>query len=130
MLIQPPGLFHTAVTRFKTAWWHGNESDNNAGIVVYDNPVTRAMAPEGWCDAGWYRLFEGSHGYPLEGFPAMPEVLVRGIEVLSVARNKAILFQASVGEGCVIVCGLNLSNESRRGPTTTSASCYRCSRNA
>ena len=108
VLVQPPGLFPTAVTRFKTAWWHGNAKDNNAGTVVYDNPITRAMAPEGWCDASWYRLIEGCHGYILDDLPAVPDVLVRGIEVGSVCRNKALLFQASVGKGCLIVCGLNL----------------------
>lgn len=108
VLLQPQGLFPSASTRFKTAWWRGNERDNNAGTVVYDNPITRAMAPEGWCDAGWRRLIEGCHGYILDEFPSVPEVLVRGIEVLGVCRNKALLFQAKVGKGALVVCGLNL----------------------
>ena len=116
VLMQPPGIFPMASTRFKTAWWHGNARDNNAGTVVYDNPVTRAMAPEGWCDTSWYHLIEGCHGYILDDSPAAPEVLVRGIEVASVCRNKALLFQAKAGEGCLIVCGLNLGVESHAQP--------------
>ena len=108
LLLRPQGLFPAAATRFKTAWWHGNARDNNAGTVVYEHPVTRAMAPEGWCDAGWRRLIEGCDGYLLDAFPAMPEVLIRGIEVSSVCRNKALLFQAGVGSGSLVVCGLNL----------------------
>ena len=114
VLHQPSGLFPMASTRWKTAWWHGNAKDNNAGTVVYDHPVTRAMAPDGWCDTGWYRLIEGCYGYLLDDLPAVPEVLIRGIEVQSVCRNKALLFQARVGTGCLVVCGLNLDGP--RGP--------------
>lgn len=118
LLVQPPALLPTAMTRFKTAWWHGNEGDNTAGTVVYDHPVVRPMAPEGWCDAGWYRLLENSHGYILNDLPAQPEVLVRGVEVCSACRNKAMLFQAKVGQGSLIVCGLNLfaGNGANRAP--------------
>ncbi|HOZ49635.1 MAG TPA: glycoside hydrolase family 2 TIM barrel-domain containing protein [Candidatus Hydrogenedentes bacterium] len=108
VLLRPEAFLPCATTRFKTAWWLGNERDNNAGTVVYDNPVTRAMAPDGWCDAHWYRLIEGCEGYLLDGLPAKPEVLIRGIEVASVCRDKALLMQAGVGEGAVIVCGLNV----------------------
>jgi hypothetical protein len=115
-LIQPPALLPTAMTRFKTAWWRGHEGDNNAGTVVYDHPVTRPMAPEGWCDASWYDLIENSHGYILNDLPSQPEILVRGVEVWSACRNKALLFQARVGEGSLIVCGLNLNAADGDGP--------------
>jgi len=108
VLYKPWGFLPEAPTRFKSAWWKGSESDNNAGTVVYDHPVTRAMAPEGWCDASWYRLLENSDGYLLDGLPAQPDVLLRGIEVGGVCRNKALLFKAAIGEGCLLVCGLNL----------------------
>jgi hypothetical protein len=108
ILFKPQGLLPAATTRFKTAWWLGNESDNNAGTVVYDHPVTRAMAPEGWCDASWYRLLEGSDGYLVDELPAQPESIIRGIETAGVCRNKSMLFQAAVGKGRVILCGLNL----------------------
>lgn len=108
VLYKPWDFLTEAPTRFKSAWWKGSESDNNAGTVVYDSPVTRAMAPEGWCDASWYRLLENSDGYLLDGLPSQPEVLVRGVEVGGVCRNKSMLFQAAAGEGCLLVCGLNL----------------------
>lgn len=108
VLYKPWGFMDEAPTRFKTAWWLGSTGDNNAGTVVYDNPITRAMAPEGWCDASWYRLLENSDGYLLDGLPAPPEVLLRGVEVGCVCRNKSMLFQAAAGQGCVLVCGLNL----------------------
>ncbi len=108
ILFKPQGLLPAATTRFKTAWWLGNEGDNNAGTVVYDHAVTRAMSPEGWCDASWYPLLEGSDGYLVDELPAQPEQIIRGVEVAGVCRNKSMLFQATVGRGRVVVCGLNL----------------------
>jgi hypothetical protein len=109
LLISPQGVFPSAPNRFKTAWWLGNARDNNVGTVVYDNPVTRGMAPEGWCDAGWYHLLEGARALILDNLPAQPDVLVRAIEVHSLCRSKALLFQARVGKGALIVSGLNLA---------------------
>lgn len=109
IVMSPELALPTAPTRFKTAWWAGNTRDSNAGTVVYDNPITRDMAPDGWCDAGWFRLLNESRGYLLDAFSAQPEVLVRGIEVHYTCRNKAMLFQARVGKGCLIASGFNLT---------------------
>jgi hypothetical protein len=108
ILFKPVGFVLAGRTRFKTAWWKGGGEDNNAGTVVYDHPVTSGMAPEGWCDTSWYELLEGADGYLIDELPAPPEVLIRGVEVASVCRNKALLFQAGVGKGSIIICGLNL----------------------
>jgi hypothetical protein len=108
ILHKPQGFLPAAMTRFKTAWWLGSPEDNNAGTAVYDHPATRAMAPDGWCDASWYRLLQESDGYLLDELPAQPEQIVRGIEVACVCRNKSMLFQAAAGQGSIIVCGLNL----------------------
>jgi hypothetical protein len=115
ILCKPQGLLPAAPTRFKTAWWLGSAEDNNAGTVVYDHPVTRATTPDGWCDASWYPLLENSDGYLMDELPAPPEVIVRGVEVACVCRNKSMLFQAAVGKGRVIVSGLNLDTVSADG---------------
>ena len=109
VLLSPQGIFPSAPNRFKTAWWLGNARDNNVGTVVYENPVTRGMAPEGWCDAGWYHLLEGAQATILDDLPAQPTVLVRAIEVHKLCRSKALLCEARVGEGSLVVCGLNLA---------------------
>ena len=112
VLLSPQGVFPTVPNRFKTAWWLGNARDNNVGTVVYDNPITRGMAPEGWCDTGWYHLLEGAQAVILDDLPAQPTVLVRAIEVHRLCRSKAVLFEARVGQGSLIVCGLNLALDS------------------
>lgn len=116
ILLRPEEGFISVNNRFKTSWWMGNAADNNVGTVVYDNPVTSGIAPEGWCDQGWYALLEGAQSYVLNEFPSQPRVLIRAIDVLSVCRNKALLFDAKVGEGVLTVCGLNLLPPNDRRP--------------
>jgi len=108
VMLWPQGFFPTERNRFKTGWWLGGPGDSNVGTVVYDNPVTREMAPDGWCDIGWHRLVEGSQAVILDNLPSQPEVLVRAIEVHRLCRSKALLFQARLGKGSLIVSGLNL----------------------
>ena len=108
VMLSPQGFFPTERNRFKTGWWLGGPGDSNVGTVVNDNPITRAIAPDGWCDIGWHRLIEGSQAVILDNLPAQPEVLVRAIEVHRLCRSKALLFQARLGKGSLIVSGLNL----------------------
>jgi len=116
LLLNPPGLLPAANNRFKTTWWLGNARDSNVGTVVYDNPVTEGLAPEGWCDTGWYRLLEGAQAYLLDDAPARPDILIRGIDVHRLCREKALLLEVRVGEGSIIVSGLNLEDESGNAP--------------
>ncbi len=110
VMLSPQGIFPTERNRFKTGWWLGGPGDSNVGTVVYDNPITRAIAPDGWCDIGWHRLVEGSQAIILDDLPSQPGVLVRAIEVHRLCRSKALLFQARLGRGSLIVSGLNLSS--------------------
>ena len=77
----------------------------------------------GWCDAGqgWYRLIQGGQNYLLDQSPLLDsnvEVLLRSIDLITMARPKALLWQAGVRStggnetgskgGALIVSGLNL----------------------
>jgi beta-galactosidase len=108
LCLAPGEIFPSVPNRFKPAWWLGSENDCNAGTVVYRHPATDAVAPEGWCDLGWYKMLEGGQAMLLDEFPAKPAVLVRGLDVHTVCRDKALLFEASVGHGSMIVSGLRL----------------------
>lgn len=117
VMLSPQGFFPTERNRFKTGWWLGGPGDSNVGTVVYDNPITRAVAPDGWCDIGWHRLVEGSQAIILDNLPSQPEVLVRALDVHRLCRSKALLFQARLGKGSLIVSGLNLGlSQTERWP--------------
>ncbi len=105
--LNPDLVLRATANRFKPAWWLGGQHDSNLGTVVYDHPLTRSVAPDGWCDAGWYSLIEDSRAYILDDYPAAPQVLVRAIDLHTLCRSKALLYQARLGAGCVMVCGLN-----------------------
>ena len=94
---------------FRTTWWKAGDAPdrNHCGTFVYDHPVTRAMAPAGWCDAGWFDLIEGAGKCVLEKMPARPEVIVRALPSMALIEDDAILFQVGVGKGCLVVSGLN-----------------------
>lgn len=129
VLLSPVGLFTTDVTTFKSAWWLGVfPGDSNAGTVVYHSPVTQAIAPDGWCDTGWFRLLQGAQTVILDDLPAQPDVMIRALNVHSaptpftreldfdsVWRNKSLLFETRVGEGSWIVSGLNFDAALRHG---------------
>ncbi len=129
ILLSPVDIFPLSWTSFKTAWWNGAiEGNSNTGTLVYDHSVTRDIAPEGWCDASWFRLLEGAQTYILDDFPAQPDVLIRALESHDYPlassidadfghrwKNKSLLFQFGVGEGSMIVSGLNFDVSLRHG---------------
>ncbi|MDD5520804.1 MAG: glycoside hydrolase family 2 TIM barrel-domain containing protein [Kiritimatiellae bacterium] len=103
------GILMSLPVTFKTTWWKAGDvpDKNHCGTYVYDHPLTRAMAPDGWCDAGWFDLLEGSCKYVLERIPARPNVIIRAVPSMALIEDDALLFEVGVGKGSLIVSGLN-----------------------
>ncbi len=99
-------LNSTAIT-FRTSWWRADEYKNQTGTYVYDHPVTRSIAPDGWCDEGWFHLIEGATKFNLENVPAPPQVIIRALPGIILVKDEALLFEAGVGKGCLLISGLN-----------------------
>ena len=94
---------------FRSTWWKAgdNPTTNSSGTYVYDHPTTRAMAPEGWCDDGWYYLLEGAVKGVLETAPTRPNVIVRALPSMACVEDDAVLFEVGVEKGSLIISGLN-----------------------
>lgn len=108
VLLSPRAGFLTENTRFKQPWWHAQPTLGlDEGTVVYDHPVTRGLAPDGWLDAGFYRLIEGAAGIRIEDLAQKPHVLIRSIVEPRFPREKALLFEAGAGNGALLVSALN-----------------------
>ncbi len=109
VLLQGGRVFNSRPLTYRSSWWKAGDdlNANLCGTFVYDHPVTRPMAPDGWCDAGWFHLLEGGRKISLEGFPARPHVLIRALPSLRAVQDEAILFEVGVGEGAILVSGLN-----------------------
>ena len=93
---------------FSTSWWKGTENGqvNHTGTLAYDHPVTRAMAPEGWCDVGWCDLLDGAKKHNLEAAPA-GRISSSALPTMEAVEDTAILYEVGVGKGCLIVSALN-----------------------
>ncbi|MCL4217234.1 MAG: hypothetical protein KJ052_09565, partial [Candidatus Hydrogenedentes bacterium] len=129
VLLSPAGLFPMDCTTYKPAWWLGVfEGDSNAGTYVSDNPVTRGLTPEDWCDASWFHLLQGAQTMLLDDMPVQPEVLIRAlnshgaphpfsryVDFEYVWRNKSLLAQVKAGQGALIISGLNFDVAARNG---------------
>jgi hypothetical protein len=103
-----PILKPYAVT-FRTSWWKAGEKreENNTGTFVYDHAATRVIAPDGWCDDGWFYLMDGGCKFDLEAAPARPDVLIRALTSMLLPADEALLFEVGIGKGCLIASGLN-----------------------
>lgn len=111
-------LLATRPKTFRTSWWKAGHNGglehlpvsyeaNDCGTVVYDHPITRQMAPDGWCDDGWYSLVDESKALVLEDAPCRPNVIIRALPGFAAVEDKALLFEVGLGEGSLIVSGLN-----------------------
>ncbi len=94
---------------FRTSWWKAGDTSeaNHTGTFVYDHPATRAMAPEAWCDDGWFFLIEGGVKCDLESAPMRPDVLIRALPSMARVEDEAVVFEVGVGKGTLVVSGLN-----------------------
>jgi hypothetical protein len=102
-------LLQSRGVTFRTSWWKAGDGPdvNYTGTFVYDHPVTRAMAPDRWCDDGWLHLIEGATKCVLESAPARPNVIIRALPSLAWVEDDALLFEVGVERGDLIVSGLN-----------------------
>ncbi|MDR2117213.1 MAG: hypothetical protein LBP87_12615, partial [Planctomycetaceae bacterium] len=95
--------------RYQQTWWKGGDSNdkNHVGTYIYDNPITKEMAPDHWGNIAWAKLLEGAVKFNFETAPATPEIIVRALPSLVCVQNTALLYKVGVGKGTLIVSGLN-----------------------
>jgi len=93
---------------FRSSWWRAGDDDkNHTGTFVYDHPVTKLMAPDGWCDDGWFHLIEGSKKMELESAPSLPDIIIRALPGMFAVRDYALLAEVGVEKGGIILSGLS-----------------------
>jgi hypothetical protein len=97
---------------FRTSWWkagwkNAGYDDSRCGTFVYPHSTTRIVAPDSWCDEGWFHLVEGAQKYVLEPAPARPNVIIRALPSILLVEDDALLFEVAVGKGTLTVSGLN-----------------------
>ena len=111
LLLNEGRHFRSRPLTYRSSWWKAGDdlNANLCGTFVYEHPVTRPIAPDGWCDAGWFHLIEGGRKMSLDPLPARPGVIIRALPSLRAVEDEAILFEVGLGEGALLVSGLNHS---------------------
>jgi beta-galactosidase len=121
------GLFEELDTEFRACYI--NFAGNNAGTVIRRNPALDAFPHEGFCDLQFYRLLKIRRGdvlrnaktIVLEDFPVTIDPIIRSVDRYQYMRDKAYLFEISVGRGKLLISTLsffstpNVSSNSQPG---------------
>ncbi|MBI2842949.1 MAG: hypothetical protein HYX78_06070 [Armatimonadetes bacterium] len=112
LLISPKQVFPTLPSKFKPCWWVGDAAwDNNTGTVIRaDHPAVAAVPNDGWCSLQFHCLIEKSLAVVLDGLPVKVDPTVRCLDVHGTLRNKAYLFEVTVGRGRLLVSGFNFAD--------------------
>jgi len=99
-------------TRYQQTWWKAgdNESSNHCGHYVYDNPITREIVLDNWCDAQWAKILDGAQKFTLDNTEARPQIFIRALTSLVLVHDAAFLFEVGLGKGKMIVSGLKHEN--------------------
>ena len=109
---------HCAKSRFKPVYWstghfrRANAELSSLGYCVRaDHPALRGFPTEDWADWQWYKLVEGGLKHALADLPEGVEPIVMPVPDLHFSTFMGMLFELKVGEGRLMVCGLNLSDD-------------------
>ena len=101
--------FPSQSVQYQQTWWKGGDSDstNHVGTFVYPTEIMKELESENWCEPYWFDLLNGAVKYYLEQLPSRPTVHIRALPSLVRVQDTAILFDVAIGEGTLVVSGLN-----------------------
>ena len=107
------------VSCFKPVYWStGHFKSANAALTTLGycvnngHPALRGFPTDDWADWQWYNLVEKGVKHGTSGLPENFEPIVMPVPDLHYSTPMGMLFELKVGEGRLMVCGLNLSDES------------------
>lgn len=108
----------SAKSHFKPVYWStGHFRSANAELstlgyyVRAGHPALRGFPTEDWADWQWYNLVEGGVKHGIADLPQGIDPIVMPVPDLHYSTPMGMLFELKVGEGRLMVCGLNLSDK-------------------
>jgi hypothetical protein len=103
--------------RFKPVYWstvHFKSANAALATLGYSvkngHPALSGFPTDDWADWQWYNLVEKGLNHGTAGLPAEFEPIVMPVPDLHYSTPMGMLFELKVGEGRLMVCGLNLSD--------------------
>jgi hypothetical protein len=100
---------------FKSVFWSPiwfNRDPSTMGLLVNpDHPLFDEFPTDIYSNWQWYSLIEGSQSIILDSCPSTYRPLVQVIDNLARNHRLGTVFEATVGNGRLMVCTLNLNRE-------------------
>lgn len=107
-------------SRFKPVYWsagHFTQADADLSSLGYmvdsRHPALNGIPTDDWADWLWYHLVEGGMKHGLQDLSEDYEPIVQPVPDLHYSTFMGMLFELRVGAGRLMVCGLNLSDQSK-----------------
>jgi hypothetical protein len=120
LLLAPPAAVDSKVAIgfssvfWNTAWTH-NQPPHTMGILCDPkHPVFARFPTESHSNWQWWELMHGSAAMVLDGLPPKLRPLVQPIDTWFEARRLALLFEARVGGGKLVVASMDLAKNLER----------------
>jgi hypothetical protein len=105
-------------SHFKPVYWSAGlfkQADADLSSLGYsvqcNHPAFGGFPTEDWADWHWYNLVEGGIKHRLAEVLCSIDPIVMPVPDLHYSTFMGTLFELSVGDGRLMVCGLNLSHE-------------------
>lgn len=117
LLAPDPRYLSTPVqTGFSNMFWNvsftNNQAPHTVGLLCEpDHPVFGAFPTSYHTDWQWWQPLRNSAALVLDDLPPKLDILVRPIDSFFYARRLSLLFEASVGEGKLMVCSMDLAHD-------------------
>lgn len=95
--------------------WTRNQPPHTLGILCDpEHPVFKDFPTDFHSNWPWWELTKGVQTMVLDGFPASLDPTVKMIDTWFKNRRLALLFEAKVGQGKLMVCSMDLENVDER----------------
>jgi hypothetical protein len=102
--------FPSSSASFKPAWWKGDDnSDHCYGNLFAQHPALLGFPADGYGDLQTFSLLDRRPVALTDDIPGRPEPIIWSLDVPWRMRRMAYLFEARVGNGCLMVSTMNLS---------------------
>lgn len=98
-------------TVFWNTAWTKNQAPHTLGITHdADHPALTGFPSDGYTDWQWWELIHGAHAMVLDELPQVRPI-VSAIDTWFSARRLGLVWEASIGDGRLLVCTLDLRTD-------------------
>lgn len=101
--------------QFTTIFWNPvmfpNQPGSMGAMIDSQHPVFADFPTEDWTDWQWWELFHGAFSVNLDRAKAKVEMPLRFVDKFNRNALPAAIFEAKVGNGRLLVCTLDISND-------------------